>query len=137
MTLGLEALSNEIFGKNHLCSSVIMITNLREKFDFGEESKNKTLIDFWWPSKFSWNKLAFLSKRLPCFSLPYTIFYDPLRKVLNFIHLKSIFCTKADSFLCSSPSSIWTYGGDQWVGSRNLSECLENTWEFVPEVGNF
>lgn len=46
MTLGLEALSNEIFGKNHLCSSVMRITNLHEKFDFEEESKNETLIDF-------------------------------------------------------------------------------------------
>lgn len=137
MMLGLEALSNEIFGKNHLCSLIIMTTNLCEKFDSWEESKNKTLIDFWWPSKFSLNQLAFLSKWLPCFSLPHAILYNPMRKVLNFIHLKSIFCTKADYFLCSSPSSIWTYGGNQWVGSRNLSECLENTWEFVPEVVNF
>lgn len=44
--LGLEALSNEIFGKNHLCSLIIMTTNLCEKFDSWEESKNKTLIDF-------------------------------------------------------------------------------------------
>lgn len=37
--LGLEALSNEVFGKNHLCSSIIMTTNLCEKVDSGEESK--------------------------------------------------------------------------------------------------
>lgn len=94
MTLGLEALSNEIFGKNHLCSSIMMITNICEKFDSGEESKNKTLIDFWWPSKFSWNKLSFLNKWLPCFSLPYSILYDLIRKVLNFIRLKTSFVPK-------------------------------------------
>lgn len=45
--LGLEALSNEIFGKNCLCSSIMRATNLCEKnFDSGEEIKNKkTLID--------------------------------------------------------------------------------------------
>lgn len=42
MMLGLEALSNEVFGKNHLCSSTIMTTDLCEKVGSGEESKNKT-----------------------------------------------------------------------------------------------
>lgn len=126
--LGLEALSNEVFGKNHLCSSIIMTTNLCEKVDSGEESKKIKLIDFRRPSKFSLSKLTFLNKRLPCCS-PHTISCDPMREVLNCIRLKSIFCTKANSSLCSSPSSIWTYGGDQRVGSRNLSECLENAWE--------
>lgn len=39
---------------------------------------------------------------------------------IEFIRLKSIFCTKANFFLYSSPSLIGTYGGEQCIGYRNF-----------------